>query len=112
MNESAVIWESPCTGDSNASVTEIDDFSARGLRRVYGRGDHYPGRPAFNMDIWRDRTGRLLARFWSRSDEVDSESWDILGVRDADSLNGPPFDERWVPDCLRKQYGKWVIANF
>lgn len=64
------------------------------------------------MYIWRDRGNRLLVRFWGRSTEVNDEAWEIIGVPDAHLLTGPPFDQRWVPDCLRKQYERWVRANF
>lgn len=108
---SVVIWAQPYRGDPTAAVTEIEPFSARGMKRVFGRGDHYQ-RCTFNMDIWRDRAGRLRARFWSRSEEVEDQSWEIIGVPDGEQLSGPPFDEHWVPDCLRKHYGAWVLANF
>lgn len=105
------LWDVPYCGAGNESLAEIEHFPARGMKRVYGRGDHFPSRPAFNMDVWRDRQGRLLARFWSRSGEVDWESWEILGIPVPESLSGPPFDEQWVPDCLRKQYDTWIISN-
>ena len=50
------------------------------MKRVFGRGDHFSGRAAFNMDVWLDRRGRLLARFWSRSEEVDNRSLELLGA--------------------------------
>ena len=40
------------------------------------------------------------------------ESWEIIGVPNAQQLSGPPFDEAWVPDCLRKEYDNWILANF
>ena len=111
MPVSTVSWEYAYSGDSHAALSEIEYFSARGMRRVYGRGDHYKEGRTFNMDIWRDRDNRLLVRFWGRSDDVDDESWEIIGVPDAHRLSGPPFDERWVPECLRRQYDMWVIVN-
>ncbi len=112
MREPIAFWQAPYIGDSNVTITEIDDFSARGMRRMYGRGDTFFDRPVFNMDIWRDRKDRLLARFWSRGNEVDWECWEILGVPDAHLLSGPPFDERWVPECLRLEYDTWILVNF
>jgi hypothetical protein len=108
---SVVIWEQPYRGSPTATVTAIEYFSARGTKRVYGRGDHYQRR-TFNLDIWRDRAGRLRARFWSRSSEVEDQCWEIIGVPDTRQLDGPLFNDQWVPDCLRKQYDAWVLANF
>ncbi len=108
---SVFIWEQPCHGSPTAAATEIEPFSARGMKRVYGRGDHYQRR-GFNLDIWRDGVGRLRARFWSRSSEVEDQSWEVTGIPDADQIAGPLFNEQWVPNCLRKQYDAWVLANF
>lgn len=115
MENTTTIWDHPYRCDSNtttvAKVEQIEHFSARGMRRVYGRGDHFERR-AFHLDIWRDRNNRLMVRFWSYCNVVVGESWEIIGVPGAQLLTGPPFDETWVPDCLRKQYDQWVLANF
>jgi hypothetical protein len=86
-------WESPFHGNFNATVHPIEHFDARGMRRVYRRGDHL-GR-VFNMDIWEDRHDRILARFWSRNPEVDEESWEIIGVPDTKQIAGR-FDGRVI----------------
>ena len=112
MSSSTVIWKLPARANAMATLSEIEPFSARGMRRVYGRGDRYPGRAAFNLDIWRDRAGRLLAKFSSRSSEVDDESWAIHGVPDSPLRPGQPLNERSVPDCLREKYVAWLVANF
>lgn len=88
-------------------VEAIADFSARGMHRVYGRGDQFRNR-TLNLDLWKTKDGRLLARFWSRSLEVDPESWEVMGFAGTDFPTG---DERWVPQLLRQCYDSWVISN-
>ena len=61
MLDSTVYWGEPFNGEPNATLEAIGHFDARGMRRVYGRGDHF--KRVFNMDIWKDRNDRLLARF-------------------------------------------------
>jgi hypothetical protein len=90
----------------------ISDFDARGMSRVFGRSVRFGYGREYNMDVWLMRTGRLLARFWSRSSEVDWESYEIVG------LSHPPvrdkeigLSEDWVPKRLRTQYDSWIISN-
>jgi hypothetical protein len=115
LKSATTVWEHPYRGYSGtttvASIEAIDHFSARGMRRVYGRGDHFDRR-TFHLDIWRNRNNRLLVRFWSYCNDVDGESWELFGVPAAQFLTGQPFNESWVPDCLRNQYDQWVVANF
>jgi hypothetical protein len=105
-----VDWENQFTGASCATLHLVEHFDARGMRKVYGRGDHF--HRVFNMGIWRTRAGRLLVRFGSRNGDVDGECWEIIGVPDAQEIAGPPFDDRWIPNCLREAYITWIIANF
>jgi len=83
------------------------------MRRIYGRGDHYGGGPTFNMGVWLTRSGRVLARFWSRSSDVDGESFEVFGV----SLTPPvrnkkcELNEMWVPQCLRDEYDNWIASE-
>jgi hypothetical protein len=95
------------------------------MRRVYGRGDHFGNvrGNTFNMDVWLSRSGRLLARFWARSEEVDWLSFEITGYTQADKARGwdaaakrdvgkcHELDEDWVPECLRDEYDDWVISE-
>jgi len=106
MTNSVVHWQQNTQHDSKITVERIEHFTARGMRRVYGRGDRF-NRSTLNLDLWKAEDGRLLARFWSRSQEVDGESWEVIGRPDA----GPPGDERWVPKCLRQRYESWVTSN-
>lgn len=91
----------------------IGHFDARGMRRVYGRGDHF-GSWTANMDVWRTRDRRVLARFWSRSHDVDTCSCEVFGltVPDFDAEHVPADGERWIPRCLRDAYDNWVISEF
>ena len=85
------------------------------MRRVYGRGDHFPGRAAFNMDIWRDRHGKLYARFWSRSAEVEDMSLMIHGIPVRcvpEPLKGSSLVDDWVPKAVRDEYDEWVFGEF
>lgn len=75
-----VNWESNPPRNSPIQIEYIDHFDARGNRRVYGRSDTFPSKGSFNLDIWCDRRGRLLARFWSRSMDVDGRSLEITGL--------------------------------
>lgn len=110
-----VDWESYSPRNSRARIDYVDAFDARGMRRVYGRGDHFGDKAAFNMDIWRDRSGRLLARFWSRNAEVDTVSLELYGVSDemipARSEN-EAFSDVWIPKVFRHEYEQWVISEF
>jgi hypothetical protein len=46
-----VVWEKPSRRGSGIKVNYIDHFDARGMRLIYGRGDHYGGGCTFNMDV-------------------------------------------------------------
>ena len=111
LPNSTAIWECQFHGNFSATVDPIEHFDARGMRRVYGRGDHF--NRVFNMDIRKDRISRFLARFWSRNGDVDDESWEIIGVPNPKQISGPSsFDGEWIPNCLREKYDTWIIANF
>lgn len=104
MANSVAAWDDDIQPDPQVSLEAIGSFNARGMRRLYGRGDHF-GRRTLNLDLWKSGDGRVLARFWSRSDEVDDESWEVLGGQ-ADAQ-----DEQQVPQRLRDQYDSWVRSN-
>lgn len=115
MSESAgTYWGTtpPCI---DAELEEIDDFSARGMWCVYGRGDHYGRHHTFHMDIWKTREGRVLMRFWSRCSEIDWRSYEIKGLDPAripDKETGPAFSESWVPEAVRQAYDDWISEEF
>ena len=67
------------------------------------------------MDVWITRDGRVLARFWSRCDDVDPRSYEVFGFkpvlpRQDDVL--PRFSERNAPGALRREYDNWMLTNF
>ena len=69
-----------------------------------------------NLDIWRAKDGRLLARFWSRNDEVDCCSYEIVGLFQSAGQQtiadaGAKGRRRWVPKRLRDEYENWVLSE-
>ena len=108
-----VQWDSqPPPGDTEAS--EIPHFDARGMQRVYGRGDHFRPHQSFHMDIWKGRDGRLLMRCWSRCADIDGRSYEIRGVDPGDvplAGSGKISDDTWVPKAARLAYDEWVAEE-
>lgn len=106
-----IAWDSEIPPATPISIKHVAWFDARGKRRVYGRGDHFGNKMTFNMDIWRDRGGRLLARFWSRNAEVDGRSIEVIGIP-ADAIPDHPqetaFSDIWIPEALRQEYEDWI----
>ncbi len=108
-------WDSEIAPTTPIRIDHIAWFSARGMRRVYGRGDIFLGKCSFNMDIWLDRTGRLLARFWSRSNDVDGRSLEIFGLSSAaipDRKRDEAFKDSWIPQGLRDEYEDWITEEW
>lgn len=102
--------EKPSRCGPRTEVNQTEPFDARGMRLVYGREDHYGRGRTFHMDVWLTRRGRLLARFWSRSSEVDEMSLEVIGFspRLHPRKKGDAFDARWVPQRLREAYDDWI----
>jgi hypothetical protein len=104
-------WEEPGPRATSISLHFIEHFDARGMRRLYGRGDQL-GRQLFQMDVWINRESRLFARLWSRSSDVDTLSLEIRGhpaaLEDADGARA--FSEAWVPEGLRAEYYDWILS--
>ena len=109
-----LFWETHSPRKSQARIEYIDAFDARGMRRVYGRGDHFGRKAALKMDIWRDKRGQLFARFWSRNSEVDELSIAIHGIR-TDSIpkphKGAAFSDVWIPKVVRDEYTDWMTSE-
>ncbi len=104
MGSAFVTWDQKSKQGAGVTCAPIEGFSARGMTRLYGRGDHF-GNRTLNLDLWEAGDGRVLARFWSRSDEVDDESWAVTGGQ-TDAKG-----EHQVPQCLRDQYEVWARSN-
>jgi hypothetical protein len=106
-------WEDEGLISPSIRLNHIGHFAARGKRRVYGRGDRF-GKLTLNMDVWRAKDGRLFARFWSRNDEVDWYSYEIVGLSFLNRRKKTAvteFGEHWVPECLRQEYDDWVLSE-
>ena len=108
-----VWWETRAPTARNVRWEFADDFNARGMQRVYGRADRF-GSWIANMDVWRTKEGRILARFWSRSADVDACSYEVFGLEvparpNRNDLGG---GECWIPRCLRDEYENWVTAEW
>ena len=109
-----IYWDSdPPT--THAEVEGIDHFDARGMRLVYGRGDHFDRHLAFHMDIWMAHDRRLLMRCWSRCGDIDWRSFEIKGVNTSeipkpDKKKG--FQDSWVPEAVRNAYDEWITEKF
>lgn len=111
------IWESdaPEAPIGLVTVAEIDHFVARGMRRVYGRGDHYGGGRTLNMDIWKNKHGRLFMRCWSRHSDYWPASFEIIGIDppEVQKRDGRPvLNEDWVPQVVRDTYDEWARGEF
>jgi len=110
MEKALTYWDSD-PPDTDAEVEMIDHFDARGMRRVYGRGDHFGRNHTFNMDIWMTRTGRLLMRCWSLCQEIDWRSFEIKRL-DISKIPEPVkkvvLPDSWVPDLVRNTYDEWI----
>jgi len=107
---SICFWDSDPPVDSG-TIAEIDYFNARGMKCVYGRGDHFTGWRTLQMDIWRDKHNRLLMRFWSRNKWVVSRSYEITGtdapkIQVVDGTN--VYTDEWIPRVVREAYDDWV----
>lgn len=114
VKEALTHWDSN-PPDKDAEVERIDHFDARGMRLVYGRGDHFSRHRTFNMDIWITRTGRLLMRCWSRCRDIDGCSFEIKGL-DTSAIpqlgTKTGLHDSWVPGVVRNTYDEWIQAEF
>jgi hypothetical protein len=111
-----LIWWDSEAPDIPVEIKEIDHFDARGLRRVYGRGDHFGRYKVFNMDIWKTGRGILLMRCWSHCDDIEWKSFEIRAldmnvIPKRKSLAGG-FLDTWVPKLVRDEYEYWIKEEF
>ena len=108
------IWDSRGRRGRAIRCDYIGPFDARGMRRMYGRGDHFGRGRTFNMDVWLTGTGRILVRFWARRDEVDWLSLEVFGLFQPLPQRNKKHEmsEDWVPQCLRDEYDNWILSEF
>lgn len=114
METMGVYWEFEAP-EATAIVDEHGHFDARGMRPVYGRGDHIGLGHTFNMNIWKDKQRRLFMRFWSRCSEIDWRSYEIKGldvssIPDRDKEHG--FEDWWLPKAVRTAYELWIAEEW
>ena len=106
-----MVWESETLkGRGTRCDMLTEGFNARGLHCLYQREDKFPKSPKLNMAVWTDGK-RLLARFWSRSQYVETESYEVLGINKnllERLYDKVPESDDWIPQCLRDAYDDWV----
>jgi hypothetical protein len=112
-------WDT--TGRSRRSSIKlrwIENFDARWMRRVYGRSDIYPWegrrqRITFSFAMWLTRDGRVVARFSSRSKDIDTMSVEVVDMKLGtvpDTLS-EYYNEEFVPQILRDAYADWQLRS-
>ncbi len=107
--------EPPVVKPGIVNVVEIDSFSAKGMRRVYGRGDHFGGGRTFQLDIWKNKHDQLFMRCWSHYSDYLQRSFSITGVNTEvmPKVDGKPdLREEWVPQIVRDSYDDWAREEF
>ena len=114
MGNTLIDWTSD-PSETPVVMSAIEHFDARGMRRVYGRNDHFGRHRSFNMDIWETRNGRILMRCWSRCEDIDWHSFEIKGVDTAKIPKHPKgegFDDSWIPGMVRQAYDQWINEEY
>jgi hypothetical protein len=83
--------------------------SRRGMRLIYGRGDHF-GKLSCGLDMLLRKDGCLFVLFYSPGKRVTYRSYELVG------LKLPPLPERGellrddcVPEVLRDLYEAWAV---
>jgi len=67
------------------------------------------------LDAFRRLVADLLARFWSRSNDVDGRSLEIIGLSSAaipDRKRDQAFEDSWIPQALREEYEDWITEEW
>jgi hypothetical protein len=117
FNEPMFVWltEPPEIKPGIVDVFEIDPFSAKGMRRVYGRSDHFGGGRTFRLDIWKNKNDQLFMRCWSHYSDYFPRSFLITGVNPQalPKVDGKPdLREEWVPQIVRDAYDDWAREEY
>jgi hypothetical protein len=86
-------------------------FDARGMRSPYGRADKIPDLPAYHLDMWVAKGGRVFIRFWSRGSYVGPLSFELRGadLQLAAAAESPRQNQHLVPAIVRDRYDEWVV---
>jgi hypothetical protein len=110
MTYTRMRWGAPSPRYKGIKIEMIDDFDARGMRRMYGRGDWYGRHHHFNMDIWATPSGRLLMRCWSQCSDIYGRSFEIFGIDIEKSIIRPNnrLCDDWLPYIVREAYDTWI----
>jgi hypothetical protein len=113
MTGPGVWWETKAPAGRHYRWEFAEDFTARGMERLYRREDRF-GSWIANMGVWRTKDGRIFARFWSRSSDVDGCSYEVFGLKVPALTKGQDVGsgEQWIPRCLRDEYENWVTAEW
>lgn len=101
-------WDSTPPDLKGVDAEEITDFDARGLRKVYGRGDTFYKHSPLNMELWLNKSGNLLMRCWSRSKYAPKRSFIILNFDISTIPDEGKFEDFWIPEGIRTAYEDWV----
>jgi hypothetical protein len=108
---SAAFWDAPSRQKGKVTFETIPRFSARGMRRVYGRGLLIRRGEHYQMDLWLSLDGRLRARFWTRNRDKDNVSFEIFGQKNPPLRDVIAENEDWVPNCIRYEFESWVAEE-
>jgi hypothetical protein len=126
LRKDSPYWFTTPQKHPNAKVIEIPSFSARGMRLIYGRDDHFPipneeeyvrlfgwSEIRINlrcgMNIWQRKDGRIFLRFRASHKCLESFSFELVGPCVPKELKrGTLLDESWVPQVLRQRYNEWL----
>lgn len=109
MRGGIISWDSVAPA-MEARVVPMAPFDARGMVRLYGRGDRFGSHLSFLMDIWKTADGRILMRCSSRRADIGDQSYEILGLDVAAIPVAPPsgLTDRWIPVAVRDAYEAWI----
>lgn len=130
-----VLWSDTDLGPSRRKricLVPVQQFSAQGMRLVYGRGDHFPipnneawvrlfgwaeigCRLVCHLDIWLGQGHRFFVRLSTNRQCHEACSYEIIGHTLPDGWKPAPrklLNDKWVPEVLRDLYASHVQEWF
>ena len=117
---SMLIWDDDGPDVKGISIEPCDWFNARGMNRIYTRAAsltitriiYKPYSLTFNLDLWRNKSGGIFTRFWSRcrSWELDDEFREIRGWEPSECAEILP--DNLVPLQIRLGYNELAWENY